>query len=34
MIGFEAYASMIQIRRLVVRRIAWSEHRLSYEPEF
>ena len=34
MIGFEAYASMIQVRRLVVRRIAWSEHRLSYEPEF
>ena len=34
MIGFEAYASMIQVRRLVVRRIAWSERALRYEAEF
>jgi len=34
MIGFEAYASMIQVRRLVVRRIAWAERDLRYEPEF
>ncbi len=34
MIGFEAYASMIQVRRLVVRRIAWRENQLRYEAEF
>ncbi len=34
MIGFEAYASMIQVRRLIVRRIAWRARELSYDPEF
>jgi hypothetical protein len=34
LIGFEAYASMIQVRRLVVRRIAWRPRELSYAPEF
>jgi len=34
LIGFEAYASMIQVRRLVVRQIVWQERKLSYPPEF
>ena len=34
MIGFEAYASMIQVRRLVVRQIKWTERPLTYAPEF
>ena len=34
MIGFEAYASFIQVRRLVVRRIVWMERTLSYPREF
>ena len=34
MIGFEAYASFIQVRRLVVREIAWGERTQSYPPEF
>jgi hypothetical protein len=34
MIGLEAYASMMQVRRLVVRRIVWEERKLSYRPEF
>lgn len=34
MIGFEAYASYVQIRRLVVRQLVWTERRLSYAPEF
>ena len=34
LIGFEAYASMIAVRRLVVRRIAWRERELTYPSEF
>lgn len=34
MIGFEAYASMIQVRNLVVRQIKWSERVLAYHAEF
>ena len=34
LVGFEAYASMIQVRRVVVRRIAWEERPLSYPAEF
>ncbi len=34
MIGFEAYASFIQVRRLVVRQIVWTERPLRYAPEF
>ena len=34
MIGFEAYASFIQVRWLVVRRLAWMERTLSYPREF
>jgi hypothetical protein len=34
MIGFEAYASMIQVRRLVVRQIVWQERSLHYAQEF
>ena len=33
MVGFEAYASMIQIRRLVIRQIVWEKRTLSYAPE-
>ena len=34
LIGFEAYASRIAVRRLIVRRIAWRPRELSYRPEF
>lgn len=34
LIGFEAYASMIQVRQLVVRQIVWQDRPLSYPPEF
>jgi len=34
LIGFEAYASMIQVRRVVVRQIVWEDRPLSYAPEF
>jgi hypothetical protein len=34
LVGFEAYASMIQVRRPVVRRIVWSDRPLSYPAEF
>ena len=34
MIGFEAYASMPQIRNLVVRQIVWEVRPQSYAPEF
>ena len=34
MVGFEAYASMIQIRNLVLRQIAWTVRDQSYPPEF
>ena len=34
LIGFEAYASMIQVRRVIVRQIAWEERAQSYPPEF
>ncbi len=34
LIGFEAYASRIAVRNLVVRRIAWSPRELSYPREF
>jgi len=33
LIGFEAYASLIQIRRLVIRQIVWEKRALSYESE-
>ena len=34
LVGFEAYASMIQVRRPVVRQIVWVERPLSYGLEF
>lgn len=34
MVGFEAYASSIQVRRPVVRQIVWTERPLAYGPEF
>jgi hypothetical protein len=34
MIGFEAYASMIQVRHLVVRQTIWEERSMSYNAEF
>ena len=34
MIGFEAYASWIQVRRLTVRQIAWRPREMAYPPEF
>ncbi len=34
LVGFEAYASMIQVRRVLVRRIAWEKRPLSYPAEF
>ena len=34
LVGFEAYASMIQIRRPTIRQIAWEPRALSYGPEF
>ena len=34
LIGFEAYASIIQLRRLVVRQIVWENRDQSYPPEF
>lgn len=34
MIGFEAYASMIQVRNLVVRQVVWEERVQAYPPEF
>ncbi len=33
-IGFEAYQSMIRIRRLTVRRIVWEKRGQQYQPEF
>ena len=33
LVGFEAYASMIQIRRLVIRQIVWEKRALCYELE-
>ena len=34
LVGFEAYASMIQIRRLTIRQITWQPQVQSYAPEF
>lgn len=34
MIGFEAYASMMQVRNLIVRQIVWQDRPLAYEREF
>lgn len=34
LIGFEAYASMIQVRNLVVRRLAWEPRKLEYPAEW
>lgn len=34
LIGFEAYASMIQVRNLVVRQLHWEARELSYAAEF
>jgi len=34
MIGFEAYASIIQIRHLTIRQIVWEEREQTYAPEF
>jgi len=34
LIGFEAYASHIQIRGLVVRQLVWTPRQLTYAPEF
>lgn len=34
LVGFEAYASMIQVRRPVIRQIVWSERALTYALEF
>ena len=34
LVGFEAYASMIQIRRLVIRQIVWEQRSLAYGLEF
>lgn len=34
MIGFEAYASRIEVRGLVVRQVNWEERTMSYGPEF
>ncbi len=34
MIGFEAYASKIQVRNLIVRQIAWTAREQSYAAEF
>lgn len=33
-VGFEAYASQIQIRNIQVRRLIWQPRVLRYEPEF
>lgn len=33
-VGFEAYQSMIRIRRLVIRQIVWEERPQSYPKEF
>lgn len=33
-VGFEAYCSHIQVRNLVIRRIAWTPLTLAYRPEF
>ena len=33
LVGFEAYASHIQIRRPVIRQIVWQPRVLAYEPE-
>ena len=34
LVGFEAYARHIQVRRVSVRRIAWEDRPFSYAPEF
>jgi hypothetical protein len=34
LVGFEAYQSMIAIRHIVVRQIAWTPREMSYAPEF
>lgn len=34
LIGFEAYASMIQVRGLLVRQLMWEERTMSYGAEF
>ena len=33
LVGFEAYASTIQIRRVVIRQIVWEQRTLVYGPE-
>lgn len=33
-IGFEAYQSMIAVRRIIVRQIAWTPRKMGYEAEF
>jgi hypothetical protein len=33
-VGFEAYASRIQVRNIKVRRINWKPVNMKYEPEF
>ncbi len=34
LVGFEAYSSMIQARRLVIRQVVWREMPAEYAPEF
>ena len=33
-VGFEAYQSMVSIRNLIVRRIAWEPRPMAYSEEF
>ena len=33
-VGFEAYASCIQIRNVVIRQIKWEPLDMKYNPEF
>ena len=33
LVGFEAYASMIQVRRVVIRQIVWEKRVLVNGPE-
>ncbi len=34
MVGFEAYASNIQIKNITVKQISWEPVNMNYEPEF
>jgi len=34
LVGFEAYASMIQVRNLTIRQIVWQPRQLTYATEF